>query len=264
MKTQAHLIQTDPPKIMRAHFQSYVLTALLSAALTGPFAALAQTPAGNAAASTGWDIETVEAGNDLGKYITLAFGPAGNPALAYNYDTSGQPFRQLKFAQFNGISWNIETVMDGGGGASLAFNAAGAPAISHVASSKLYFVVKSGATWNGTIIEKNNVLGDVTSLAYDRAGKPAISYAKLGGSGGLMLARLAGATWTRQVVDPGAAARYNALAFDPVGNPAIAYSSDPDGNGSLSALKFAHWNGASWDIQIIETGAKGDGVFATF
>jgi len=189
MKTQTHIIQVQTTKIMETHFQSYVLMVLLSAALTGPFAALAQTPPGNAAASAGWDVETVEAGNDLGKYIALAFGPSGNPALAYNYDTSGQPFRQLKFAQFNGISWNIETVMDGGGGASLAFNAAGAPAISHVASSKLYFVVKSGATWNSTIIEKNNVLGDVTSLANDRAGKPAISYYKPGRSGGLVRPR---------------------------------------------------------------------------
>lgn len=78
-----------------------------------------------------------------------------------------------------------------------------------------------------------------------------------------MLARLAGATWAKQVVDAGVAARYNALAFDPAGNPAIAYSDDPDGDGSLSALKFAHWNGASWDIQFIETGARGYGVFGT-
>ena len=166
MKTQTDLIQGQTTKIMKTHIYSYVLRALLSAALTGPFATTG---------STAWDVQTVEAGSDLGKYIGLAFGPSGNPALAYNYDTSSRPYRQLKFAQFNGVSWNMETVMDGGGGASLAFNAAGAPAISHVASGKLYFVVKSGATWNSTIIEKNSVWGDVTSLDYDSGGNPAFS-----------------------------------------------------------------------------------------
>jgi len=56
-----------------------------------------------------------------------------NPALVYNYDTSSRPLRQLNFAQFNEVSRNIETV-------------AGAPAISHVASCKLYVVVKAGAS----------------------------------------------------------------------------------------------------------------------
>ncbi|MCZ6691760.1 MAG: fibronectin type III domain-containing protein [Planctomycetota bacterium] len=53
--------------------------------------------------------------------------------------------------------------------------------------------------------------------------------------------------WSIEVVDSGVF--YNALAFDPLdGNPSIAYGSDTEAN-------FADWNGSSWDIEHVDSGA---------
>ncbi|MBI2926487.1 MAG: S8 family serine peptidase [Verrucomicrobia bacterium] len=210
--------------------------------------------------STGWSIFTPDTGQNMATYIGLDFDSGGNPAIAYDDYTNGQ----LKFAHFDGAAWTIEVVAAGGGGASLAYDPSGLASVSHVASGKLYFASKSGPAWTSTVIERSNVQGDNTSLAYDSLGNSAISYRRFSGqSGNLKLARRSGGVWTTQTVEAGAGARYNQLAFDAAGNPAIAYSDDINADGWLDTLKFAHWNGASWDIWIVDTGLVGYGVFAT-
>lgn len=102
----------------------------------------------------------------------------------------------------------------------------------------------------------------MTSLAYS-AGEAAISYHTGGPKGRLKVARRTNSVWTTEKVDPGAGAGYSSLAFDPLGNPAVAYSDDINGDGGIATLKFASWNGSSWDIEIVDTGPVGYGVFAT-
>ena len=69
--------------------------------------------------------------------------------------------------------------------------------------------------------------------------------------------------WSIEVVDrEGNVGFSNSLAYDPVdGNPSIAYgrrASPPKGEGAQ--LQFAHWNGSSWDIEVVEPGPSGSGV----
>ncbi len=204
-----------------------------------------------------WEVHVVESGGGLANYTGLAYGPNGTPAVAYDDFANDQ----IKFASWNGLSWDIEVADSGGPGISLAYDpVAWEPTISH-GWGKLYFTGKSGSSWSSEIIESRRANNDVTSLAYF-AGEPAISYRTGGRKGGLKVARRSGSVWTTEVVE-GAGARYSSLAFDLSGNPAVAYSDDIDGDGWLDTLKFTRWNGSSWDIEIVDTGPVGYGVFAT-
>ena len=76
------------------------------------------------------------------------------------------------------------------------------------------------------------------------------------------MARKTGSVWTTADDDPGAGSRNSSLAFDSSCNPAVAYSDDIDGDGWIDTLKFARWNGSSWNIEVVDTGPVGYGVFA--
>ncbi len=206
-----------------------------------------------------WLNETVDDPGRVAFYTALAYDPANNPAIAYTDEGSGR----IKFAQWNGSAWAIENVGTGTAGVDLAFDpATGQPVMSFSRSSKLVFARKVDSAWHTRSIENKDALNDVTSLAFDSSGMPCISYLFRGRSGALLkLARFDGSSWSTEVVDDGAIARYNSLVFAPDGNPSIAYSDVTGGGSHFDTLKFAHWNGASWDIEIVET-AEVAGVFA--
>jgi hypothetical protein len=76
----------------------------------------------------------------------------------------------------------------------------------------------------------------------------------------MKFARRIGSTWYSELI--GGAAQEKSLAYDLQGNPAIAYSGDEDGDGTMSTLKYAYWNGAGWNHAIVEDGVVGYGTFA--
>lgn len=79
----------------------------------------------------------------------------------------------------------------------------------------------------------------------------------------MRLAKRDGSGWTIEIVDDNTSPRYKTMALDNSGNPGIAYSGNNDGDGTLSTLTYAHWNGASWVIEDITDGSAGDGVFVS-
>jgi hypothetical protein len=65
-----------------------------------------------------------------------------------------------------------------------------------------------------------------------------------------------GSVWSTQQVQKNARAYHNQMAMDPAGRPIIAYSDDLNGDGSLDALKVAWFNGATWNISVVDTVAS--------
>jgi subtilisin family serine protease len=209
--------------------------------------ASATTPPGD------WSYLRLVAGQDVGNYVSLGVTADGYWAVAYDDSVAGT----LKCASYSGGGYfTSETVMDGGFGPSLAYSSMGEVSISHVDSSKkLWFAIKNGSTWTSTKVEGRDVNPYETSLAYDGAGEPVISYFKTGRrSYGLWVAQRSGSVWSTQPVDSAAAAVYNQLAVDPSGDLSIAYSHDSNGDGAVDTLKFAHWNGTAWDTSVLDAG----------
>jgi hypothetical protein len=238
----------------------------------GGFSELSNVAAG-ATAPSPWEVRPVD-GQAYGGDSALAYDPSGNPSVAYLDDTDGNGWGDaLAFARWNGVSWDVEIVevssFGGSGGIDLAYDPAdGNPSLSYFtydnsmwATGTLKFAHRTGSGWTIQAITNRVFTNSETSLAYDPVdGFPSISFAKFprGGSA-LKLAEWNGASWDVRIVTEDAA-RWHSLAFDPLGNPSLAYSDDIDGDGYLDTLKFARWDGTSWDFQIVETGVVGYGV----
>ena len=182
-----------------------------------------QTEMDSAGAS--WNIQTVDtAGGD----ISLAFDQLGNPAIAY---CDGG----LKYAYFNGTSWDIETVA-GGNDCSLAFDPQNQPAISYNSGGQVKYAHFNGLSWDISVVDTRDYWGQGTSLAFDPFGNPVIGY--VGGylyhsvsiMPPLKCAHFISTCWSITT----AAAQWPfiknpCLAFDSLGNPAMSYQVDDFG-----------------------------------
>lgn len=162
-----------------------------------------------------WDTEEVDPGLPAA-WSSLAFDPAGNPAIAYITGSPGST-GSLKFAPFNGV-W--ETGI---------------------------------GVWDTEIVDTENTdnIGTRVSLAYDPAsGNPAIVYT-IGGEGGSSptFARWNGSTWEFQTVDTGVSAGAASLAYKSSDIPFISYRS-----WESRLMNVAHWDGKGWVIETVETG----------
>ena len=191
-----------------------------------------------------WQIETVASEGNVGFYNDLAYDTDGNPSIAYSDETNGL----VKFARWNGTSWDIEIVGSASGdvGISLVYDDSGKPSMSYIQrGDRLKFARWNGSSWEIEEVARRLTNFSRTSLAYDPAGNPSISYrVSAKGTRDLMFAHFNGTSWEIECVEAGGGHGHSSLAYDPDGNPAIAYGG-----------KFAHRNETSWDIEILESGA---------
>jgi hypothetical protein len=167
---------------------------------------------------------------------------------------------------WNGTAWQLQTVdagRDVARGIDLAFTSGNEPAVSY-AGGALKFAERSGNTWSSKTIE-SSARNDITSLEFS-GGEPAISYyvatsQKKGPAvATLKLARRSGTTWTKTSV--GLGARYSSLAFDTLGNPAIAFAGDVNGDGFADSLRLARLVSGSWQVVTIDGVTSGAGAWA--
>lgn len=194
-----------------------------------------------------WNIFTIESAGNVGQYTSLAFGPDGQPAIAY-YD-AGNAF--LKITRYDGATWTpttVDNVGNVGQYASLAFGPDGRPAIAYYDASLVSLKIArfDGTAWTVSTVDNAANAGQFASLVFGPDGQPAISYYDAT-SQDLKFARFNGATWTVTTVDSvGNVGQYTSVKFGPDNQPAISYYE------SVSrTLKVARFSGGVWTASTV-------------
>jgi hypothetical protein len=207
---------------------------------------------------TTWEVETIDSGINNALFPSLRIDSNGDPKVAY-LGASGK----IMYATKTGASaWTTQEVFSSYNNSmvSLALDANGDPrlAISHgvdsvnlggggpIAGDLIYAKWTGYPSWEFSTISHNRVAGEWPSIALSSAGIPYISYYDYSsGSSVLMMASLEGTTWDTQEVDTTCYA--TSMCLDKEKIPHISYGD----------VKYAKWNGSSWDKQTIRSSSAG-------
>jgi hypothetical protein len=193
--------------------------------------------------------------DDVGQYTSMALTYENDqkPRISYYvYVDSSNAF--LKFAKYNGSSWEKQLVTPAGQQSgkftSLALDKNNTPHITYLntSSSRLKLAIPdSNTTWSTTEIA--SVGGSVySSLAINTKVADAQADARVSffdaGTGVLKFATQTGqATWNTVSVDNSTdLGSFNSVAFDSAGNPHIVFFDDTNDD-----LMYVKWNGTAWE-----------------
>jgi len=174
-----------------------------------------------------WVTQVVEAGVPA-QYNSLAYGPDGNPSIAYSGGDS------LKMAHWNGSSWDIQVIEAGvpGNSVSLAYDPLDHnPSVVHYVSGDIRLVGGDirFLHWNGSwqASSFSAPTGGGTRLVYDALGTPYIShwYYDFVQSNYILVTHWDGMAWLTETADRiGGIDGQPSIAIDPLTNtPSVAY-----------------------------------------
>jgi hypothetical protein len=200
-----------------------------------------------------WTVQVVDSEGNVGTFPSLVLDSNDNPHISYKDNLRGN----VKYASWSGSGWNIQTIGSGdfGSYSSLALDSNGNPHISYYATlnEDLKYTSWTGAAWNVQLVDSEGFVGSSNSLALDSNDNPHISYFYL--KGALKYAHYDGSAWHVETVDSGGAGVGfdSSLALDSNGNVHISYFSFVAG-GFTTYLKYASWNGSSWNIVTVDSG----------
>jgi len=206
-----------------------------------------------------FDTFTVSIGNFAGP-PAIAVDNADAPRVNYHRHTP--PPEQI-YAALNGGIWTITAIASDnhdGWDNSLVFDSNNLPHTSTIdpvdiggaASTGVEYAFFDGATWLVEAIGSAQIVWSTgTSLALDANDDPHITYYD-SNTGDLMYAVKSGGTWTITSIDVGGdAGRFSSLELDGTGAPRVSYYEHL--MDSTGLVKYASWNGSSWDISVVDT-----------
>jgi hypothetical protein len=193
---------------------------------------------------TGWATQTVDhLDNNYqeGMKTSITLGLAGTPQISYN--NANQTF-SLKYASFNGNTWNTMTVDQSGSDSSIAVDSTGNTHISYVNGDGLKYASLTGSAWSTVTVDKASTQHFASpSIAMDSEGYPHVAY---GSGGSLKYASWTGSEWSIETVDSQSQNITGvSFALDSNGNPRISYCVG-------DKLKCASWN-FFWSLQTVDT-----------
>ena len=192
----------------------------------------------NVQPSTGWRTETADDSGWVGIDPSIAVDTAGNPSISY-YDEDNH---DLKYAWKVDGSWQNEVVEsegDIGEESGLTIDNQGNVHVSYISHDQgaLKYAKKSGGSWDVSTIDNDNSHHVVTtSITLDSKGYPHIAY-----------------NW-----ESGTEYGNNSDNKNNNKDSDIVNDGDSDnnnGNGG-SFIKYASWNGNSWNIEKATTGGS--------
>jgi len=209
-----------------------------------------------------WHIQTVDSAGYVGGHNSLALDNSGYPCISYRDEGN----RNLKYAAWNGTSWEIQTADNSGTNpgwlTSLALDGRDYPRISYYdrAHGNLNCAAWDGSQWRIEVIDSAGNVGYFSSVAVDSTGCAHISYLDISHwlHDSLKYAAWTGSHWAITTVEKSDVAG-TSLALDSSGRPHISYGRDYD-NKTRGDLKYAAWDGSQWHIETVDSGGTNQRV----
>ncbi len=238
--TSIALDSSDNPHISYTDFDFFFCTTdLLYAKWTG----------------SAWTKEIIDAPGRV-RFPSLRLDSNDNAHISY-CDGTDWLDNDLKYVQWNGNSWNFQTLASSIGNAgnlvhltSLALNSADNPHIVYYDFSKgnLRYISWSGSSWDFSTVVGDYRVGIYNSLVLDSQNHPHISY-KDNSQGNLKYSTWTGNIWRIETIDNGFSdvGHYTSIAVDSLNWPHISYHDVTNDN-----LKYAKWDGNSWNVEIVD------------
>ena len=198
-----------------------------------------------------WLLSTVDSFGWVGFDTSIALDSSNNPHISYVYIALPYDYGILKFAHYNGSSWQISTVDSTTlecSYTSIALDNSNNPHISYSedAFGFLKYAQYEGSNWQISILDQSESTGVFTSLSFDSSYNPHIAYR---GDTHLKYAYLDGSIWQISTVDANSQVGYSAsLALDSKNNPHISYYDEWNHD-----LKYAYYDGLNWLISVVDS-----------
>lgn len=195
-----------------------------------------------------WHTESVDTEGDVGMYSSIDLDGDDNPHIAYCKHYDENMMGEVKYAYFDGSTWQIDIVDYGylmGIYCSISVDSNDLP---HIAYSDCYMLRYShydGIDWETYFLDDYGWIC-TCSLSLDEEDNPHISYYDELHKD-LKYAHYNGQYWETGTVDEdGDVGEYNSMTVDSLNQPHIAYY----GNGDL---KYAHYDGFKWELSIVDS-----------
>jgi len=211
----------------------------------------------------GWDIETVDSGNHVTQYTSIAIDSNDRPHMAYCYNSSEMNMedKQLVYAKRSEDGWSTEILATGlltGSPFSLTLDSEDRPYICAYNFTEylneygwfdyiplsvkcVYF---NGSQWNIETVDSQGYIGSGCSITMDSNDRPHMTYIDHS-YGDLKYAFFNGSQWVKDIVDTDDSVRwYTSIVTDSMDLPHIAYYND--------TLKYASLSNGQWSISTLD------------
>lgn len=232
--------------------------------ISGIVASVALLVSLSASAAT-WQIQTVDPGGG-GKFANLLTDKFGNVHASYSSDV----LHQLKYAFWDhSLNKWFTMVVDRrcSGFVSMALDSQQHPHLSYLdyGSNALKYAYWDGAVWHSQLLNiYSKSIEFYTSITLDAADHPMITYYDVATPGDevvirLRMIRFTGQFWQTETVDSTmGSGKFNSLASNAGRNLQVAYANV---HYETQSVRYARWNGKSWDVQIVENAPENpDGI----
>lgn len=198
-----------------------------------------------------WSIQTIDSEVPSSDFYEASIILDSNnyPHVVYGegnviYGTAFNNESNVKYAEWNGQSWNIQTVfLNVSSFGNVALDSNGYPHFTYLVESSLRYASWDGSTWNTQNVDLNPLISNDSFLALDSDGNPHISYYKdprnQSQATSLVYTYWTGSAWNIQTVDQRTNRGAGPIVLDSSGNPHICYPSDHQGKTHYREIKYA-------------------------
>ncbi|MCP4229425.1 MAG: hypothetical protein GY771_04670 [bacterium] len=196
-----------------------------------------------------WHTETIEAGDNFGRFHSAAIDEWDYLHIVYSNDKYFHNCR-LKYAHMTAAGWDFDVIYENATakGFSLALDKRNRPHIVYSAEGGMVYSVYENGTWESEVIPGNGRFLRFCSLALDKQGNPHIVCSVLEDSELIYVIR-EGGSWNATVIEElkRCIAGRKKLCVDNIGNVHLAIEKVAGG-----PLKYARKTGDGWYIDEFE------------